>query len=211
MIVSNLLETARKAYLNDPAANKYTNSVLLEHLKTAYNELETALEANDIGTKNAIAPLKVISIGIKEYNPLPIDYMWPVRLEERLSGSTDLYQSMEKRTWEPQTAQTDSLLYWVDRLDKILFVGATTARDVILYYQRMFPALNSATDRVLGKAEMFLYAKTAALAFIFIDQNLTLAEQADNIAQKNLNDVINIQVKKRQSQPTRRRPFRPFR
>jgi hypothetical protein len=207
----DIMDAARESYLNDAPAILFTDAKLLPLLKMVHGFLETTLEENNIPCKHEIAPVKIIATGETGYLPLPKDMIWPIKLEERLSGSSDLFQPMTQKRWEPQLQQTDKLSYWVWRLDEIKFLGATTDREVLLYYQKTFPSVEDVDQIVYGKAEQYLAAKLAAMAHMFIQQNETLASICDKTAQGNLDQIINIQTKKSQSLPVRRRPYIPFR
>jgi hypothetical protein len=207
----SLMDRARNVYLNDASAQLFTDAKLLPLLREAYGFMETELEENGVPTKNVIADTKIIPSGVTQYLPLPKDFIWPIKLEERLAGSSDLFQPMTQKRWTPQLLQSDKLIYWDWREDEIFFLGATTNREVKLYYQKTFPSLDDIDAVVLGKAEQYLVAKMAALAHIFIQQNETLASIADQAANNNISQIINIQTKKSQALPVRRKPYIPFR
>jgi len=209
LVVSDILNDARQVYLNDTAGARFTNDKLLPHLRVANGMLETDLEENDVQCKNQISTPLVITAGAVKYQFLPPDFVWPIKMEERLSGSNDLYSPMVQRVWEPQTTVTDKLIYWVWRGDEIYFKGANTDRDVLLYYQRAFYPINAVEDAVWGYGREYLAAMTAALAHEFISQNETLAGRCKEIADGHRDSIVNIMTKKRQSMPVRRKPYMP--
>ena len=211
IIVQDILNDARQVYLNDTAGARFTDDKMIPHLRVANGMLETALEKNDVQCKNMIALPFIVTIGSLEYFPLPSDFIWPVKMEERLSGSTDLYSPMVQRVWEPQTTVTDKLIYWIYRGDKIYFKGANTDRDVLLYYQRSFYPINAVEDSVYSNAREYLSAMTAALVHEFVSQNETLAARCKEIGEGHLEEIINIMTKKRQTMPKRRKGYIPFR
>lgn len=205
--VADVLLSARSVYLNDPSAVRLPDTKLIPALKVAQGMLETSLEENGVQCKNKTED-KVIAAGVLEYTPLPADYIWPVKLEERASGSSDLFVPMSMRRWTPQEFKGDFLKYWTWNSDKIQFLGANTDREVRLYYQATFPALNIATDAVYGYAHEYYSAKVAGFAHFFLEQSPTLAAECDRIAETHLDQIIRILVKKGQAMPVRRRPFR---
>lgn len=207
----DIMDSAREVYLNDAPAILFTDAKLLPLLKMVHGFLETTLEENNIPCKHEIAPIKTVTAGVTSYSPLPKDMIWPIKMEERLASSSDLFQPMLQKRWEPQLQLTDKLLYWVWRLDEIKFLGANTDREVLLYYQKVFPSVEDVDQIVYGKAEQYLIAKLAAVAHMFIQQNETLAGICDKAAENNLAQIINIQTKKSQSLPIRRKPYIPFR
>ncbi len=210
IIASDVLDSARRVYLNDPNAQTYTDAKLLPHLKEAVGFLETTLEENDIQCKNSISAPYTILAGVTELISLPPDFVWPIRIEERLKGTTDLYVPLLMRAWEPQAAKTDRLQFWVWRLDRILFLGATTDREIILYYQASFPPINTVDDRTYNYARPYLVAKVAAFAHEFLAQNESLAKQCNDVAEANLAQVVNINTKKKQALVYRRKPYHPY-
>lgn len=210
LIVSDILDSCRQTYLNDSAGGIYTNAKLLPHLKVASGFLETELEENGVPCKNEISVPFTINIGDTEVRPLPPDFVWPVKLEERLAGTTDLFVPMIMRAWEPQASKTERLQFWTWRKDRIFLLGATTTREVTVYYQAVLNIINTVNDAVYARAEQYLTAKTSALALFFSGQNDTIAQQCDRIAEKNIDQVINISVKKQQGMNYRRKPYSPY-
>ena len=208
--VQEVLDRARQAYLNDKDAITFTNTVLLPILKEAYDQFQSQLQLNNLQLTNSIAeiPVPAGSLTLSQ----PGDFMYPVNLEERDLTSTDPadYVAMEQMTWEPSRQQSTNLLQWVYRNGDVKFIGATTARKVKLYYQSAFPTIQDGLSLVKGNSISYLAAKTAAIAHLFINQNETLAEQANSIAQQQMREVVQIAVKRTQSLWARRRPYRPF-
>ena len=211
LIVSDILDSCRRVYLNDAAARTYTDEKLLPHLKTASGFLETELEENGCSCKNEISAPFTINIGDTELRPLPGDFVWPVKMEERLAATADLFTPMIMRAWEPQASKTERLQFWTYRKDRIFFLGATTAREVQLYYQAAFNPINVVSDAVYARAEQYLTAKTAALALMFGGQATDLAGICDKVAEKNIDQILNISIKKQQAVVYRRKPYNPYR
>lgn len=208
--VKDLLDIARAVYLNDAAAAIYTDVKLLPHAKAAYGFLETELEKHNISCKSQVTDSIIVNIGDKLLQ-LPSDFMWPIKMEERLFGSSDLFIPMVNRMWVPSINVTDKLIYWVWNLDEIQFLGANTTREVKLYYLKRFPAIQDADNFVYGKADQYMSAKIAALAHLFLSQNETLANECNKLAEENLAEIVGIFVKKTQAMPVRRKPYIPFR
>jgi hypothetical protein len=207
---SDILDEARGTYLNDPAAGTYTNAKLLPHLKSAYGFLEGALEENGVQCKNEEV-IKTILANIDEYAPLPVDLVIPRKMQERTPGTTEEFVDMVYVNNIPQETPGSRLQYWTWRTDRIFFLEATADREVKLFYQKAFPAVNASTDQVFGKAEQYLAAKTAALAHLFLSQNKELAQVSDKIAEIELLSIINTQVRLMQTLPASRKPYLPYR
>lgn len=211
IIVADVIEEAQKVYLNDPSGTRFTSTVLLPYVRTVNRFLETELLENNVQTLNEVADDLVLSAGGTEYFPLPQDFLFPIRLEERLSGSTDQFTPMVERPWTPNQEQSDKLKYWIYRREKILFLGATTDREVRLFYQCAFTPIEAVEDSVYRNAYDYLIAGTAAMAHKFISQNDSLASDCNDLAEKELASVINIMTKKKQAMPVRKRPYMPYR
>jgi hypothetical protein len=178
-------------------------------LRTAYSFLEAELQANGVQTVNEEAPIKSIPANISEYDPLPVDLVIPRKMQERLAGSSDEFTDMYYHNNIPQITLSSVLVYWTWRIDRIFFLPSTTNREVKLFYQKSFPALNTADAMLFGKAEQYLAAKVAALAHMFLAQNTTLAKVANEIAEKELAEIVNMQVKLMQTVPVRRKGYIP--
>lgn len=207
--VKDILALSKAVYLNDPSGSVFTDSKLLPLFKEAYGYLQTDLQENGLQCSNGVADGIIVKTGKTTLPYLPGDFAWPIDLEERLSGSSDLYQPMVNRRWIPSVLQTDKLIYWDWNGEFINFVGATTDRDIRIKYLKDFPAVVSELSYARGKAEQFLSAKVAALAHIFISQNQTLAQAANDVAEENLEQIINMFAKKQM--PVRQKPYIPLR
>lgn len=200
------------ARLNDAAQGTYTNTVLLPFVQDAWDELKLDLDLNgnlavETITSNPITvPIGVTSLAANSL--LPSDMLEPQRVDERLSGTTDLFTEMTPRQWEPQITQTDSLRYWIYRQQDIKFVGATTARDIIIYYKQALIDISSPSDQLnINHCKQFMVNKTAALAAMFIAQNVNKANTLEAKAEQFLIKLRRIQAKVKQRTRTRRKPF----
>lgn len=210
VIVQDIVDDVRNVYLNDQAG-RFTTAILLPYVRMAVGYMETNLEENGVACKNEVASAIPVPALATELTPLPADFIMPIALKERAAGSTDLYSDMHQRPWEPEISPGDRLVYWSWRHDRIMLAPATTPREVKLYYQRTFPIVNVATDVVYNYARQFLAAKTAALVHMLVSQNGELASVCNTQADTNMDQIVNIQIKKLQAMPTRRRPYTPFR
>jgi len=216
--VQEIFDRARGAYLNDPDARVFTNAKLVPVLKSSYDDLQTDLVANDLSTVDAIAAPAIIAAGSTSYGTLPSDFIWPVKLEERASGSTDLYNPMTQLRWTNNITIDTSLNYWNFIGDSIDFPAASTNREVLLYYKKVYPDFPTgtgdpvidATTNVLGHSISAMAARIAEYVHRFQLQNITLADQCRADYESNKFAIINEYVKRAQAIPARPRPFRTF-
>ncbi len=207
-IAADILTSVRSAYLNDPNAGEATDDRLLPHLKEAYKFLQSELEANGVPCKNEEV-IETILANKNEYYPLPDDLVVPNTMFERTPGSSEEFRPMTYRMNLPQVTPTPYLQYWTYRLDRIYLVPATQNREIKLYYQKSFPAVETVDDSLYGKAEQFLALKTAALYNFFVRQQPTAAKVCNDLADRELEDIISSQVKSTQSQVIRRKGYIP--
>lgn len=209
-IASDVLDEARSVYLNDPSANEATDVLLLKHLKVAHDLLQCELEANGVQTVNEESFL-IIKSGYTEYDPLPADLSMPKQIYERTPNTTEEWKSLTYKNNLPVETPGPFLQFWSYRVDRIYFLPSTVDREVKLLYQKAYPVPKTTDAVLIGKAETYLAAKTAALYQMFVRQNPTLAEQANNVAEAKLADIINQQVQLMQAAPVRRKGYMPYR
>jgi hypothetical protein len=204
-----ILDDCRASYLNDASGAIFTDAKLLPILRTVYSFMQTDLEKNGVQCKYKISPEIRVPTGALTVPNIPGDFMWPVGIQERLWGSSDLYTPMVDRRWTPQVLQTDKLLYYNWNNEQLTLVGATTDRGVLVYYWAAFPAIVDENSTVFGKMDQFLSAALAAMVHQFISQNSELAASCKAIADENRDEIIGIFIKKQK--PVRRKPYIPFR
>lgn len=192
-----------------------TDAVILPYAQDAADELQGELELNGILVLEKIStiitvPINSTSLSTPSSGPslLPTDMLEPQKLTERLSGSTDLFMDMIRRQWEPQILPTDELRYWTYREEDIKFVGATTVRDIEIYYLKRLIVIAALTDTIsVNNAQLFMITRTAALLARNIGENPTRADELDKEASDNMNWLLGIGVKNKQGARTRRRPY----
>src|SRR5258706_9057173 len=210
--VQDVLDRARNVYLNDTTAATYTNTILLPYAKQAYDDLEGEIERNNLALKNGIAVITVPKLPNGLILAVPGNFLYPIELRERNLGSVleSDYSTMSQRDFEPTRDPTDRLINWTYREGTVHFVGATTDRQVKLFYQESYPSLKDGTSLVRGDCLAFLASRVAGYAHLFIAQNETLAKVASDISERQLDGIILTNVKRTQSLGVRRRPYRPF-
>lgn len=102
-------------------------------------------------------------------NFLPVDLYRPMRLQERMGGSSDNFVDMTDRTSKgglPSWGQgSTSLIYWEWREDGLCFTGATSDVQLRLRYQKMLLAVSDPTASIaVRNGQNYLTFQTAYLA-----------------------------------------------
>lgn len=202
-----------RSRLNDQIAAVYTDAVLLPFAVDAVDELQLELELNGglvlqkRGTALTVGTT-VTSITYASTPALPADLLEPLNLEERLSGSSDMYVPLIRRQWTPDVLPTDSLRYYDWREQALFFIGATSARQLRIDYLKRALTITTISDSItINNSQMFLIDRIAALAARYIGSNPTRADELDQEAEINLNKLTRIAAKAKQGVRTRRRPF----
>lgn len=207
------------ARLNDFNQSNFTNDVLTPYAQDAADEMQLELELNGILALEKITSTPIVIPKVSNFVPgqfvsmsslslLPSDMLEPQAIEERLSGSTDLFRDMVRRMWTPDILPTDSLRYWNYREEDIFFLGATTNRDIVIKYLKRLVVITDPSSTVsINNSQLYMITKIAALAARFVGENETRASELDAEALTYLNKVTRIGVKSKQGTRTRRRPF----
>lgn len=204
---SDCMTEAASVYLNDSARTRWTNARLLPYLRSAYLELQAALEENDLPPLYEVSLSLTLNAGEKELTAPPVDMIFPLRLTERAPGETR-YTDMDEINWEPDEDAQSKLYKWVFREGKIQFLGATTTRQVKIQYTRSLNTIaGENTNLEIPNAQGFLGARTAGLASSFGGRATERAAEANARAEYFKNAIINGLNKRTQDRPVRRRRY----
>jgi hypothetical protein len=141
---------------------------------------------------------------------LPADLLSPRELYEKVTGAPDsTFVPVGKSMVLPVRVQGLTLSEYVWEEQALKFVGATTARDLRILYNKGFPILTDPADVAqiipYNNSGLYLSLMTSAYAAAHIDRDFEHAQVLDNKAQKALESEMNIQVRERQGLPVRRR------
>jgi hypothetical protein len=206
---TSVYNEARSVYLNDSSATLFTNTVLDPFLKSAYEHFRNECALNGISEGYRIASPQTIAIGAVTYGTLPTDLLAPLYMEERTTGSTDLYVPMTEVRFLPQQDQSVRLNYWNWFDTNINFIGATQSNQVRLtYYWDFTPdAVDSTTLDLRANGRSFLAAKISAMVHKWINQNDGLASDCNAVAEEQLKKIVGIMIRGRQNLATRQIPF----
>ena len=194
--------------LNDPDKSLYTDTKLLPLVKKAYRELGVDLHNNGAPLLNEVSsPINVPANSKDLGNNLPDDIVIPVRLRER-GNEDETFADMVESYWEPDDTPSTTLVYWAWREEVITFLGATTDRQVIIYYRKS-PTAITTVDSTVGYSDAinFMGPRAAALAARYIGRNKSVADDLDIDARINLDKLLSRTVKGGQSNTARRRSY----
>ena len=196
-----------RTYLNDVNGVTWSDAVLMPFLGLAHTELVMELNLNNLGTLKAQTSPIVIPVGITTMSTnQPSNLINPIAMMEGDVGADiENYENMVKVTFLPLEDQDNWLTYWAFLAGVITFLGATSARSVILRYEGSIATPNYQTDQlgVIG-AENFLGPRIVSLAYSASGRDSGIMDQ---IAQTNLRKIIQSMVVDDQ-RPTRRRGYR---
>src|SRR5256885_315695 len=212
-----------RSLLNDAQGNLFTDAVLLPYANSAYRKVQRAI--GNIGgggfiqddvllvvtavTQTDTSLQVALSDATAPPNQLPTDLLVPVKIWERVSGSSDDFVEMVDLSQHgglPSRAQGRTLSVWEWRADGVYFLGATQDTQIRLRYLKAYPDLTDASSPVLVRnaQEAIAYA-TAALAGW--SRGSPLSGKWDEAAGDAIEDLVAAAVRREQQSARRRRPF----
>ncbi len=142
-------------------------------------------------------------------NVLPADMYRPVKLWERLDGTTFAFVPMVDMTSKgglpPLGAGTTSLRYWEWREDGIAVLGAQSDIQVRMRYDKMFVDVGDSDASIaIRNGRNFIAFETAGLASRTKNSNRSAELRADAAAA--MEQLTTQVLRTQQSRPKRRRP-----
>ena len=204
--VNDILDEAA-ALLNDPTQKMFTDVILLPYVKRAFEDLQLELHVSQVQVLNEISTVQTVNALATAFPSLPADLVQPSKMEERSVGSADTFTPMYEKEWEPNASQDVSLRYWVWREQVINFIGATTAREVKLYYLKSLTSIIDAGSIIpVNYCKSYMAARTAYYAAAYVGENPTKAKMLRDDADEALEKLMTIDANRRQSLPVRRIP-----
>jgi len=212
--VASVLNDVR-VFLNDTNQTYFNNTVLAGPFRIAYRDLRDELFDNQIRVTGETSEAIEITTSMRDIGgptgpALPTNFVVPVLLWERESGSdADYFLMNEVRTLPKSSVLTAYLQWWTYQNQIIKFLGATTDRQVkIDYIANTLGFPEAPEDRLnVFNCASFLAYRTAGLAAEFQGENAERAASLNANAQGAIDKLINLDVKNQQSMPVRRRPF----
>jgi hypothetical protein len=212
-----------RSLLNDAQGSLFTDAVLLPYLNSAYRKVQRAIGNAGGGgfiqddvllvVAAVTTPDTSLQVNITDAsappNQLPTDLLLPLKIWERMNGSSDDFVEMVDLTRHgglPSRIQDTTLSVWEWRADGLWFIGATQDTQIRLRYLRAYPDLVDASSPVLVRnAQEALAYATAALAGWA--RGSPLAEKWDDAASDAIEDLVISAVRREQQSARRRRPY----
>jgi hypothetical protein len=213
--VGSVFDRAR-FFLNDQNIQLYSNAVLAEAFRTAYDDLKEECYNNSLRFVGEVSVALDIDEGMTDIGgdtgpALPINLVVPITLWERPANTDVNYVRMTGVRNLPKTEVIINYLqYWSFNKQIIEFLGANQDQQVkIDYLGDTFGIIRNPEDRLnLFNAKTFLSYRTAALASQFQGENESRADKLNGNARVALDNFLNTDIKNQQNMPVRRRPFR---
>jgi len=219
------VDEARGVYLNDDAAQRYTDSRMLTVIQSVLDTILLKLvESNVPYTKTTLGPFNLLAADttieiFSQDNTVPIV---PIRAREAPLGQVTFSPMIEQDWIDRNLALTPGTYrtFWRWGLApgsatdipimKFQCPPGTVTSTIYIDCRMATPDTSVtalATSIKLPGLKNYFAARLAAVASAFIGNNPTRAQECNAIAEDILKSYMNINVKKNQSLPKRRRAF----
>lgn len=199
---------ARNTYLNDSSSAIYTDARMLYWLKAAQAEL---LDHLGIVNDQVFREITAVAYTANASTLTVSGLERPVYLEERPATSTSVtdYMRVDERMWELGEELSENLRFWSWREGIITVLPATTNRTVRVYHDKTIALPTAIGDSITSESWFdYLAAQASYLASYFGGNNPSRALQCKQEAEGHLDQIQRLSVKKLQSLPVKRRPYR---
>jgi hypothetical protein len=213
------------AFMNDPAQEQYTDTVLLPYLNTALAELQETFELNNIPTTNKTSSVIFMPAGRDTVSYIPTPPVYANYLPDDLIEIQEVFESqVGLNNWIPVTKKnfltvtslgnTQISIFgvwaWIDQEIKVLPAIRDNDLKIDFVKSLFLPLiLTDLADAITIKnITTFLQYRVAGLADEFIAENKSRADSLNNFGAMAIDRSLGISIKGQQSIVTRRRPFR---
>lgn len=205
-----------RGHLNDSDGERYTNAKLHTYVEDAIDELVDELLVNgvpalDDTSATITVPASTTLISYITTPALPADLEEPIALNEKAVGAPDsTYVPMTKVMFLPPVQPVSNLGSWLWEEQTLKLIGATSNRDVLIYYQKGVPLITGEAEQEIPllRSLPFISYKAAALAAALVDNNENRALVLHEEAQVHLASLVAWHVRSMQGTPVRRRSWR---
>lgn len=188
--------------LNDAAKTLFTYTIQIPYLNMAINEMEETIQQNNLPVSNRVSSPITITAGTVDVGgsgpALPSGLLEVQGIMERAASSSDAYEVMTRQEFlSYQTVVGTKLNIWTWQNQKILFIGASTNREIrINFLSSVLSAVTASSDTItLFNCKTFLAYRTAGLAAQFVGENKTRADELNMFAAMALDRFIDINSK----------------
>lgn len=215
-VTAGTIMDGSRALLNDQEAQIFTNTNLLQYLKTSLRELREYFEESNIPVTNVVDDILAVTAGITVIGfdtvpALPEDLVEIQQVWFRQENTDPWYPLTRVEFIPPQLEGItySEFMYWAWLENRIHLLEANQNLDLKLQYIKQIPEPTDENSNIgIINGQSFLEARVAALAARYMMENPERAQDLDLISQTALERAVNIENKAKQSIYTRRRPFR---
>lgn len=201
--------------LNDNAITYFTDTVLLDPVNIALDDLRGELADNNIPISNTASAIIKITAGMSVLNPsstppIPVNLIEIQEILERPWGASGNFSPVKRYEYIPAGMErSNELLYWSWQNESIHFVPANSDREIQINYisQELPDIIGPASNINMIRSLPFLAYRSAALAAENLGEDPERAAQLNQNAGRELDKLMNLSVKGKQVMPVRRRPF----
>lgn len=213
-MLAQVVMDAAAALCNDTVKERYSYVVQVPYLQQAIDKVTNDLinaQVSNLKEESAILSFPAGSTLINEVSvpALPVDFLEPIMVEERRSGTTDTFVELDEAEWEPEEQQQETLRVYSYREGEYKFVGATTNRDLKISYYKTLAIITSEVSIIPGRT---LAAPLGFLQAAYLSRYIGENYQRYNDLMRDYRDswdaYIQIQIKRNQANPTRRPGYR---
>jgi len=206
MLASEVMDAAA-ALMNDAQKFTWGYTQLLPYLRRAYGTMELHLFLNGVRDLKEVSAVLQVTALSPTVTLLPTDFVQAISMEERASGSTDVFFPVVESDWE-QDLKSDSILYWNWRESGLKINPPNVNREIRLKYRKgLTPILGENTNITILLSKPYLSAKTAANASAFGAANAERAAILNSEANSELSMLINSEIRNQQGVSFRRRGY----
>jgi hypothetical protein len=206
MLASEVMDEAA-ALMNDAQKFTWGYTQLLPYLRRAYGTMELHLFLNGVRDLKEVSAVLQVTALSPTVTLLPTDFVQAISMEERASGSTDVFFPVVESDWE-QDLKSDSILYWNWRESGLKINPPNVNREIRLKYRKgLTPILGENTNITILLSKPYLSAKTAANASAFGAANAERAAILNSEANSELSMLINSEIRNQQGVSFRRRGY----
>ena len=204
---------AARTHLNDDEGIIWPDQKLFPKLREAHRAMQLALVQNGVPVIQELSVAFSVTKGVKDLTTIaqyPQNILMPIWMKERNPGQRDQdYANMREVEVLPTEQPTTSLSYWCWNKQRLLTLGCTQNREILLRYRGGIKIPQESTDPIGPYfGELYLSYKTAALAIGSISPgNTDRVAFLENQANSNLEDLLSNAAIQAQNLPAKRRPY----